>query len=297
MQLVDEQQDASFGLFHFVQDGLQPLFKLAAVLGARHQRAHIQGENGLVLQGVGHVALDDPLGKPLRNGGLAYAGFADEDGVIFALPAQNADDVPDLVVPADNGVQLVLPCPLHQVAAVFLQGVVGLFRVIRGHPLVPAHGGQGLQNALLRHVVGAQQLLHAALRGLGEGQQQMLHGDIFVPHALCGLFRGVHGPVHALADVDLARFAPAAGHLGQLFHFGLHRRGKRRHGDAHAGQQLRHQAVLLLQQGKHHMGLFDLLVPVGLGQRLGRLDGLQRFLRKLIEIHIKTLLSPGRIDF
>ena len=146
VQLVDEQDDPALRLAHLVQDGLQPLLKLAPVLGARNQAAHVQGEDGLVLQAAGHVPLDDPLGQALGDGGLAHAGLADEDGVVFGLPGQNADDVPDLVVPADDRVQLVLPGPLHQVGAVLLQGVIGLLRVVAGDPLVAPDGGQGLHD-------------------------------------------------------------------------------------------------------------------------------------------------------
>ena len=102
MQLVDEEDDAALGLFDLVEDGLQPLLKLAAVLGPGDQGTHIQGENGLVLQGGGDVPLDDALGQPLGDGGLAHAGLADEHRVVLALAAQNTDDVADFVVPADD---------------------------------------------------------------------------------------------------------------------------------------------------------------------------------------------------
>ena len=62
MELVDEEEDFALGLLHLVEDGLQPLLKLSPVLGPGHQGAHVQGEDGLVLQGGGHVPLDNPLG-------------------------------------------------------------------------------------------------------------------------------------------------------------------------------------------------------------------------------------------
>ena len=57
-------------------------------------------------------SLDNPLGQPLGDGGLTHAGFADENGVVLGLTAQNSDDIADLVVPANHRVQLVLPRPL-----------------------------------------------------------------------------------------------------------------------------------------------------------------------------------------
>ena len=92
VQLVDEQQDPPLGRVHLVEHGLQPLLELAAVLGAGHQRAHVEGEDRLVLQPLGHVAVDDPLGQALDDRRLADAGIADEHGVVLRLPRQDLDD-------------------------------------------------------------------------------------------------------------------------------------------------------------------------------------------------------------
>ena len=142
---------------------------LAPELRAGDQAAHIQRENGLVLQTVGHVALDDALGQALGDGGLAHARFADEHRVVLALAAQDADHIADLLIPADDRVQLVLPGPLHQVGAELFQGVVSLLRVVGGDPLVSAHLGQRLHHAVLRDVEGTQQLLSAPRGGVHDG--------------------------------------------------------------------------------------------------------------------------------
>ena len=41
----------------------------------------------LVLQALGHVALDDALGEALDDGGLADAGLADEHRVVLGAAA------------------------------------------------------------------------------------------------------------------------------------------------------------------------------------------------------------------
>ena len=67
------------------QHGLQPLLKLAPVLGAGDQGAHVQGEQMVLsFRLSGTSPLHDPLGQPLGDGGLAHAGFADEHGVVLA---------------------------------------------------------------------------------------------------------------------------------------------------------------------------------------------------------------------
>src|SRR3546814_11474471 len=50
VHLVDEQDDLALGRLHFVEHALQPLLELAAIFGARDQRAHVEREQTAVLQ-------------------------------------------------------------------------------------------------------------------------------------------------------------------------------------------------------------------------------------------------------
>ena len=54
----------------------------------------------------GHVAGHDALGQALHDRGLADAGFADEHRVVLGATGQHLDDAADLVVPADDRVEL-----------------------------------------------------------------------------------------------------------------------------------------------------------------------------------------------
>ena len=85
VQLVDEQQDPALGGRDLVQHGLEPLLELAAVLRAGDERAHVEGEDRLVPQALGHVAVDDPLGQTLDDRGLADAGSPISTGLFFVL--------------------------------------------------------------------------------------------------------------------------------------------------------------------------------------------------------------------
>ena len=106
VQLVDEQQDAALGALHLVEHGLQPLLELAAVLRSGDECAHVQGEDGLVPQALGHVAVGDPLGQTLDDRGLADPGLADQHRVVLALARQDLDGPADLRVPADHRLEL-----------------------------------------------------------------------------------------------------------------------------------------------------------------------------------------------
>ena len=159
MQLINKEDDPAFRLSHFLQHGLEPLFKFAPVLCTGDQCAHIQGEDRLIPQALRHVTLDNPLGQPFGDGRFADAGLADQDGVILRLSGKNADDVSDLIIPADDRVHFLLSRPLDKVCAEFFQGLVGVLRVVIGDALVAADGLQGLQNVLLLQLIGGKQLL------------------------------------------------------------------------------------------------------------------------------------------
>ena len=106
VQFVDEQHRVG-GTLDLVDHLLETFLELAAVLGAGHQRAHVQGQHAPVAQRFRHFAADDALGQTLHDGRLADAGFADEGRVVLGSAAENLDHPLDLVVPADHRVQLV----------------------------------------------------------------------------------------------------------------------------------------------------------------------------------------------
>ncbi len=104
MQFVDEEDDATYPA-HLRQDVLDPLLKLAPVLGARHHGGQVQGKQTLGAQLVGHIPGHHPAGQPLGHGGLAHAGFADEGGIVLLAAGEDLDDPVDLPVPAHHRVQ------------------------------------------------------------------------------------------------------------------------------------------------------------------------------------------------
>ena len=83
MQFINKQDDLPFGLLHFRKHGLQALFKLTAIFGSGNERAHIQRDELLVFQPFRHIALDDAVGQPFHDGGLAHSRFAYEHGIVL----------------------------------------------------------------------------------------------------------------------------------------------------------------------------------------------------------------------
>src|SRR5207247_6267346 len=90
----------------------------------------VERHEPLVLQAFGDVALDDAAGQTLDDRRLADAGLADQDGVVLGAPGEDLDDPADLLVPADDWVELALSGLLRAVAAVLLEGLVLLLRIL-----------------------------------------------------------------------------------------------------------------------------------------------------------------------
>jgi hypothetical protein len=67
VHLVDEEHDLARRVADLLEHGLEAVFELTAELGARDQRAQIEGHEALALQAFGHVSGDDALGEALGD--------------------------------------------------------------------------------------------------------------------------------------------------------------------------------------------------------------------------------------
>jgi len=288
VQFVDEEDDLPLGLAHLLQNSLQPLFKLAAVLGARDQTAHVQGKDGLFPQTVGHVAPDDALGKSLRDGGLAHARLADQHRIVFRLAGENADHVADLRVPADHRVQLLPARPLHQIGAVLLQRVIGILGIVGGHR-IRLDLGQFLRKAAAGDPVILKQGLDAGASLREKAQHQMLHGQILVAELVRHLLSKTEHRRRLRGGVNLSA---AAGNLGLTVHKALQLLQQRLAVHTHPAEQGADQAVLLVHQSIEQMLRRQILVLPLLRQFLRGVQRLRRLLRIFVSVpHLNSFLS------
>src|SRR5207249_1303655 len=122
-----------------VQDCLQSLLELAAVLRARDQRADVQRPDALALQPFWYVSGDDSLREAFRDRRLADARVADQDRVVLRATRQHLDHAPDLLVPADHRVELAILGGGGQVAAELFERLIGLLGDLRRDALTAAH--------------------------------------------------------------------------------------------------------------------------------------------------------------
>ena len=91
---------------------------------------------------------------------------------------------------------------LDQVAAVLLQGLVGVLGIGGGDPLVPAHLGEGGEEGVLGDALFVEAPAGRGGRALlDQGQQQVLDGDVLVLEPVGLLLGGVQQPGQPLGDV------------------------------------------------------------------------------------------------
>ena len=210
VQLINEQDDAAVALLDFRQHGLQTFLKFTTELGTCNQAAHVQGKDGAILQAVRHVASDDTLRQAFHYGGFTNAGLADQHRVVFRFPAQDADHVTDFAVTADDGIQLLRLGHGHQIRAVLLQGIVGIFRAVRGDPCGTPNLRKRLHEGVFLPADLPENVLHVGVGGTGNAQPYVLHGDEFVFHLLGAGFCIVQCLVQVRGDVYLVGFTTGA---------------------------------------------------------------------------------------
>ena len=131
VELVDEGDHVTLRVFDLFQHRLKALLKLTAVFSSGHHRGEVEGNNFAIPQRLGNVTLNNAQGQAFNNGRLTDAGFTDQHGVVLGAATQHLDDATNLFVTPDNGVQLAGPRQCSEVTAVFLEGLKGLFGVLR----------------------------------------------------------------------------------------------------------------------------------------------------------------------
>ncbi len=270
VQLVDEADQLPVAGLDLGQHRLQPLLELAAVLGPGDHGAEVQGDDALVLQPLGDVAGDDALGQPLHDRGLADAGLADQHRVVLGATGQDLDDAADLLVPADDRVELAVGGQAGQVLGVLLQRLIGRFGRGGGDPLVAADGlHRGQEGVALD--AGVAQGPPDRVVGGGQGPQQVLGGGVLIAQPL-GTLLGVldHG-LKPLPDRGVGA-GPSGGRGGGdlVLGHGAQHRGR----DAQAGEDRGDRTVGLVAERQQQVGGTDLGVAPISSVREGCLQGL-----------------------
>ena len=269
MDLVDEQDDLPFLLRKVIEHRLEPLLELTAELGACDQRSHVERQQALVLQALGHLAVDDALGQTLYDCGLSDTGFTDQHRVVLGPPLQHLHRPPDLIVAPDHRVEFALLGSLSQVDGVFLQGLALLLGIRVVHRLPAAYLIDRLAQRTLARTRPAHDLADRTLV-LDRGQNEQFGRDVLVLALLRELVGLIEQATELIGDMHVTGRAL---HRRQAVQRLAKRRAQLVHIDVGLGEQMAYRAPLLIEQCRQQVrGLDELVVTahrnaLGIGQR------------------------------
>ena len=255
VDLVDDQDHVA-GLAYLLDQALHPALELTAELRACHQRRQIQQIDLLLPQLERHLALDDSLGQALGDGGLAHARLADQAGIVLLAAVQNLHHALDLLLPANNGVQLALPGTLAQVDAVVIQKFALFLRLAAG-PLLSSTAVLGRLLLGRRIAAVVEQAVQKRERS---GLAAFLIVLVALVHRRIQLLRATEGLHHLTVDVlqVLRRDTHTLHHVLHL--------GQTQLGGTLKAQALVDHLILLIHPGDEHNG--HILLTFGTKSRL-----------------------------
>src|SRR5450631_4307064 len=120
MQLINED-DGILRLHQFLHDGLQPLFKLAAVFRAGDDQRKIKSQNALIGKERWDFSVRDALRQAFDDGGFAYARFADQNWIVLGAAAENLDYALQFAIASHQRIELGVHGGLSKIAGKFAQ--------------------------------------------------------------------------------------------------------------------------------------------------------------------------------
>ena len=103
-----------------LEHGLEPLLEVPPVLRAGQQCAHVERIDRGGLEDLGHLLFSDAPGQALGDGRLAHPGLAHQQGIVLAAAAEHLHDTLDLMLAANEGVDLSLQGQLVEVLGVLV---------------------------------------------------------------------------------------------------------------------------------------------------------------------------------
>ena len=101
---------------------------------------HIQGEDCLLFQSFRYITAYNTLCKTFYNCCLTYTRFTNQDRVVLRFMGKDSDHITDLGITSDNRIHLLFSCSFYQIGTIFVQCIIGIFRVIAGHSLITSDG-------------------------------------------------------------------------------------------------------------------------------------------------------------
>src|SRR5580693_2107768 len=200
VQLVDEQNDLAFLLGEVVENALEALLEFTAELGTGDQGAHVERQNALVFQALGDLVVDDALGETFDDRGLTHARLTDEHWVVLRPALQDLDGAANLVVTADDRIELPRRGSRREVDRVLLERLAAALCIRVVHLLTTTHLLDGLLDGALDDAGILEDPREITV--IERGEHEKLAGDELVAALLGELVRDVEELIQLARDVN-----------------------------------------------------------------------------------------------
>src|SRR5690606_33049473 len=245
------------------------------------QGSHVKREHTLALERLRHFIVDDALRQPVNNGRFAHAGLADEHRVVLGATLTNLYCATNFVIPADDRVQLAMPCTFGEVGGVFFQRLTVLLARWIGHRFAATHRFDGgfkrlaLQPGLAQNAPGFTLVVN-------HGKQEEFARDVFITSLMCFLFGTYERGLQITADL----YVPfSALHLRISLNQLIERWNDAVDGSTGARQKAGAATVSIGEQRQKQVGGLYVLIVVSHSKALRIGNGLLETCRESVESH------------
>ena len=287
VHLVNEQDVRARRGGDLLQHGLEPLLELAAVFRAGDERAHIERQKLLVFQALRHVAVDDAQRQTLDDRRLADARLADQHRIVLGPARQDLNGATDFLVAADHRVELAIAGGLGEIARVFLQRLIGVFRRCGIGGAALAQRFDGGVEVLRRHAGLGENLSRLAAAFQSEREQKPFDGDEAVARLLARLLGGVEHTRQRRVEINLP--GAAARNFGALGEQCFDGRQCLPRIAAGPVDQTGGEPFGVVEQHLEQVFRGKLLVSLAQCERLGGLNETAAAVGVFVEIHVPSL--------
>ncbi|OPX92647.1 MAG: hypothetical protein A4E58_03256 [Syntrophorhabdus sp. PtaB.Bin006] len=284
MEFIDKENNPTGRFIDFLKNGLQSVLKFTPVFRPCEHGPKVKGKDLFVLQCLRNIAGHDPLCKSFNYGGFSYAGFTDDDRVIFCPPGKNLHNPSDFLIPPYNGIKLSLPGFLGKIPAVLLEGLIFLLRCLIRYPLSPSYLLQNRINAVFRNAISIEYPPGRAITCVCNPDQKVLGTRIFIFQTLCFSKSRIKGLLQPGSNVGL-RNPLYRGHLLE-FRFKVVQDYRRVR--AQFIQYRPHDTIFLRHQCIQNVFIVDALMVQRFGLLLSLRNCLLSFNCQLFPIHRLT---------
>ena len=203
--------------------------------------------------------------------GLADAGLADQHRIVLGPARQHLDRAADLLVAADDRIELAGARGLGQVARIFLQRVIGVFGARRIRPCGPCADPRSPALSVCAVTPASARILPASAPfSIASASKQPLDGDEGIARLLRDLLGVVEQPRGGRREIELA--GARALHLGQFGEREFDLRERVARAPARLVDQPGREPLLVVEEHLEQMLGRELLMAFADRERLRALD-------------------------